>query len=208
MNVLILGNGQLGQMLGQASIQLGHECLLVNTRTNQVMPVGAHTAVSLSLEQAVAWADVVSWEHEQISDQHVALAQHKLLTDPAQIKPLTHRQHEKALCDELTLATSPWQAFQTASELEAILQQWQGKAVIKAAEGGYDGKGQWRWQPNDPIAPLLETAGQQPGIVEAMIPFSREVSIVGARHRDGSIHCYPLVENVHTHGILSYTLAN
>lgn len=208
MKLLILGNGQLGQMLGQAGIQLGDECLLVNTRTNQVMPVGAHAPIQMTLEDAVSWADVVSWEHEQISDEHVALAQHKLLTDPAQIKPLTHRQHEKSLCDTLGLATSPWAAFQTAAELEAILTDWQGKAVIKAAEGGYDGKGQWRWQPGEDVAPILDTAGQQPGIVEAMIPFTREVSLVGARHRDGQLHCYPLVENVHTHGILSHTLAN
>ncbi|RUO37836.1 phosphoribosylaminoimidazole carboxylase [Aliidiomarina taiwanensis] len=207
MKVLILGNGQLGQMLGQASIQLGDECLLINTRTNQVMPVGSHQALDWSVEQAMAWADVVSWEHEQISDAHVALAQSKLLTRPEQIKPLTHRQHEKSLFDRLDLGTAPWQAFANKEELADILAHWQGRAVIKAAEGGYDGKGQWRWQPGDDIQPLLATAGQQPGIVEAMIPFHCEVSIVGARTKNGDTHCYPLVENIHRDGILSHTLA-
>ncbi|MCO4322276.1 ATP-grasp domain-containing protein [Aliidiomarina quisquiliarum] len=207
MKVLILGNGQLGQMLGQASIQLGDECLLINTRTNEVMPVGSHQALNWSVNDAMAWADVISWEHEQISDQHVALAKNKLLTDPAQIKPLTHRQHEKAMFDRLGLGTAPWQAFNNADELAAILNNWQGRAVIKAAEGGYDGKGQWRWQPGDSVQPLLDTAGQQPGIVEAMIPFSCEVSIVGARTKTGEIHCYPLAENIHRDGILSHTLA-
>lgn len=207
MKVLILGNGQLGQMLGQASIQLGDECLLINTRTDQVMPVGSHQALSWSVTDAMAWADVISWEHEQISDEHVALAKAKLLTNPEQIKPLTHRQHEKAMFERLNLGTAPWQAFNTADELAVILSSWQGRAVIKAAEGGYDGKGQWRWQPGESINPLLATAGQQPGIVEAMIPFNCEVSIVGARTKAGDTHCYPLVENVHRDGILSHTLA-
>lgn len=207
MKILILGNGQLGQMLGQASIQLGAECLLINTQTEHVMPVGSHQALSCSVAEAMAWADVISWEHEQISDEHVQLAQAKLLTQPAHIKPLTHRQHEKALFERLQLATAPWQAFQNAQELADILTHWQGPAVIKAAEGGYDGKGQWRWQPQEATAPLLATAGQQPGIIEAMIPFNCEVSLVGARTQAGTIHCYPLVENVHHQGILSHTLA-
>jgi len=207
MKVLILGNGQLGQMLGQASIQLGDECLLINTRTDQVMPVGSHQALSWSVADAIDWADVISWEHEQISDEHVALAKAKLLTNPEQIKLLTHRQHEKAMFERLNLGTAPWQAFNSADELAIILSNWQGRAVIKAAEGGYDGKGQWRWQPGDNISPLLATAGQQPGIVEAMIPFHCEVSIVGARTQSGATHCYPLVENVHRDGILSHTIA-
>ncbi|RTE86549.1 MULTISPECIES: 5-(carboxyamino)imidazole ribonucleotide synthase [Gammaproteobacteria] len=207
MKTLILGNGQLGQMLGQAAVQLGDEVLLVNTKTNEVMPVGAHQAVSLTLEQAVEWADVVTWEHEQISPQHIALAKHKFLTDPNAIQPLTHRRHEKQMCDDLSIATSPWKSFNTAEELADILASWETGAVIKAAEGGYDGKGQWRWKPGQDIDSLLATAGQQPGIVEAFIPFNYEVSIVGARTQNGSIHCYPLVQNVHREGILSHTFA-
>ena len=207
MKLLILGNGQLGQMLAQSSIQLGHECLLINTRTNQVMPAGAHVALSLSIESAMQWADVVSWEHEQLNPEHVALAAAKLLTDADKIRPLTHRQLEKKLCDALGIATAPWQAFNTADEFQQAMQKWQQSVVIKAAFGGYDGKSQWRWAVGDNIDALIATAGHQPGIIEAMIPFTREVSIVGARARDGRILCYPLVENVHRNGILSHTFA-
>lgn len=212
MKLLILGNGQLGQMLAQSSIQLGHECLLVNTRTNTVMPAGAHVALSLSIEEAMHWADVVSWEHEQLDPEHVALAANKLLTDADKIRPLTHRQLEKKMCDDLRIPTSPWQSFQNADEFRQALQNWQEAVVIKAAFGGYDGKSQWRWDPKSPTAAteseaLIHSAGVQPGIIEAMIPFNKEVSIVGARAKDGRILCYPLVENVHRNGILSHTFA-
>lgn len=212
MKLLILGNGQLGQMLAQSSIQLGHECLLVNTRTNKVMPAGAHVAMSLSIEEAMHWADVVSWEHEQLDPDHVALAADKLLTDADKIRPLTHRQLEKKLCDDLQIPTAPWQSFQTIDQFSIGLANWQQKVVIKAAFGGYDGKSQWRWDPKSDTAAadaesLTRSAALQPGIIEAMIPFTKEVSIVGARARDGRILCYPLVENVHTNGILSHTFA-
>lgn len=206
MKILILGNGQLGQMLAQSCIQLGHECLLVNTRSNEVMPAGAHLPLAISIASAMQWADIVSWEHEQLNPDHVALAANKLLTDADKIRPLTHRQLEKRLCDDLGIATAPWQSFNTASEFSEALNTWQQPVVIKAAFGGYDGKSQWRYSPGDDIT-AISVAGQQPGIIEAMIPFQREVSIVGARAQDGRIMCYPLVENVHRQGILSHTLA-
>ncbi len=212
MKLLILGNGQLGQMLAQSSIQLGHECLLVNTRTNKVMPAGAHVPLSLSIEEAMQWAEIVSWEHEQLDPDHVALAAAKLLTDADKIRPLTHRQLEKKMCDDLGIPTAPWQSFQTADQFSQALQTWQEPVVIKAAFGGYDGKSQWRWNPQSTsaqteAAALERSAGLQAGIIESMIPFSKEMSIVGARAKDGRILCYPLVENVHTNGILSHTFA-
>lgn len=209
MKILILGNGQLGQMLAQACLQLGQECLLINTRTNQVVPAAAHTPLALSVEDAVAWSDIVTWEHEQLSKPHVLLAASKLLTDPEQIFPLTQRQLEKQLCKDLGIATAPWINFDTPEQFRHGIEQWQGNAVIKAASGGYDGKSQWRYNADAPkhVSELIATAGQQPGIIEAMIPFDCEVSLVGARAADGRIQCYPLVENVHKQGILSHTFA-
>src|SRR6185295_11026459 len=49
--------------------------------------------------------------------------------------------------------------------------------------------------------------GQKPSIVEALVPFSRELSIVAVRGADGSFAAYPLVENVHAGGILRVSRA-
>ncbi|RUO26843.1 phosphoribosylaminoimidazole carboxylase [Aliidiomarina minuta] len=207
MNILILGNGQLGQMLGRSAVHYGHACLLVDTKTDQVMPVAAYEALPMSLQQAADWADVISWEHEQLAPAHVQICADKFLSPTDKILMLTDRQLEKQLCDDLGIVTSPWSAFQTRDELAQLLADTQQAVVIKAAQGGYDGRSQWRYQPGDDTAQILQGAGQQPGIVENMIPFECEVSLVGARNAAGTTCCYPLVENVHTQGILSYTLA-
>lgn len=207
MNILILGNGQLGQMLGRSAIHYGHACLLVNTKTDQVMPVAAYEALPMSLEQAAEWADVISWEHEQLAPAHVKICASKFLSPTDKILMLTDRQLEKQLCDDLSIATSPWSAFDTREGLAQILADVKQAVVIKAAQGGYDGRSQWRYQPGDDAELILQEAGGQPGIVENMIPFQCEVSVVGARNAEGSTCCYPLVENVHTQGILSYTFA-
>lgn len=208
MNILILGNGQLGQMLGRAAIHYGHHCLLVNTKTDQVMPVASHEPMSLTLEAATDWADVVSWEHEQLAPQHVDICAAKFLSPADKILQLTDRQLEKQLCDDLGIPTSPWASFHDQSELKALLEASDCAQVIKAAQGGYDGRSQWRFKPERGIdARSLSEAGAQPGIVEQMIDFSCEVSIVGARNSAGQTCCYDLVENIHREGILSYTLA-
>ncbi|RUO30771.1 phosphoribosylaminoimidazole carboxylase [Aliidiomarina sedimenti] len=210
MNILILGNGQLGQMLGRAAIHYGHACLLVDTKTDQVMPVAAYEPLPMDIAAATEWADVVSWEHEQLAPAHVAICKAKFLSPTDNILALTDRELEKSLCDELALATSPWQAFKTRDELQACLQQTQNAVVIKAAQGGYDGRSQWRHNPqadSNIASELLQQAGAQRGIVEDMIDFTCEVSLVGARNAQGDICCFPLVENVHRQGILSHTLA-
>ncbi|MGM0525891.1 MAG: ATP-grasp domain-containing protein [Pseudomonadota bacterium] len=207
MNILILGNGQLGQMLGKAVIQQGHQCVLYSDREHKVMALGSQQALSLSLDEAKNWADVVTWEHEHLADDLVSLTNDKFLLKAERFKQLTDRRSQKALCDELGIPTSPWQAFEDAEQLQRILEKTEKPVVIKSARGGYDGKGQWRWKPGQDISSLAMDAGQRPGIVEDMIGFTHEVSVVAARDHHGEQRGYPLTVNVHKDGILAYSMA-
>ena len=85
MKILFIGDGQLGQMLGASAISHGHECLLFSTRSNTVKPLSAQIDLQLSLADAIEWADVVSWEHEDIPADILAAAHDKFLMDPARI---------------------------------------------------------------------------------------------------------------------------
>jgi 5-(carboxyamino)imidazole ribonucleotide synthase len=193
MKILFSGDGQLGQMLGASAIQHGHECLLYSTRTQQVKPLSAQLPLAMTLTEAIAWADVVSWEHEDIPAEVMTLAQHKFLMDPARIQRLTDRRAEKRLFDDCRVPTSPWHSYDTVMELQQLLQHSRHDLVLKAARGGYDGKGQWRFRLGGDAANLAAEAGQQAGIAEQLIGFDREVSLVGARGKDGSMVCYPLI---------------
>ncbi len=206
MKLLFIGDGQLGQMLGGSAISHGHECLLYSTRTEKVKPLSAQVDLHMSLADAIAWADAVSWEHEDIPADIIAAAHDKFLMDPARIKSLTDRRAEKKLFDDCQLPTAPWKSYHTEAELLRLLEQTDYPLVLKTARGGYDGKGQWRFKPGDDAASLAAEAGGQSGIAEQLIPFEREMSLVGARGKDGSICCYPLITNVHQSGILSYSL--
>jgi 5-(carboxyamino)imidazole ribonucleotide synthase len=86
--------------------------------------------------------------------------------------------------------------------------------VLKTRRFGYDGKGQFlidsparvdaAWAA---LAALSGGAKPQPLLLEAFVPFTRELSIVGARSRGGDVVFYPVVENEHRDGILYLTQA-
>ncbi|EKE83407.1 ATP-grasp domain-containing protein [Idiomarina xiamenensis] len=209
MNVLVLGDGQLGQMLGHAAIQQGVNYLLYSTRENCIKGLAHSQPLALSLEQALAWADVVTWEFEHLAEALVDTCAEKLVIDAEHLKRLIDRRSQKQLCDELNIPTSAWQAYANADELAQCIEQRQQACVIKSAKGGYDGKGQWRWRPDasQDKQQLASEAGVRAGIVEDMIDFNCEVSIVGARSEHGQHRCYPLTLNHHDNGILSYSVA-
>ncbi|RUO81066.1 phosphoribosylaminoimidazole carboxylase [Idiomarina tyrosinivorans] len=207
MNILILGNGQLGQMLGKAVIQHGHQCLLYSDREHKVKALGSQQALAMSLAEATAWADVATWEHEHLAEEIITTSADKILLKPEQFARITDRRSQKQLCDDLGIPTSPWRAYENAEQLAEILQHCDRAVVIKSAKGGYDGKGQWRWKPGQEIDTVAAEAGVRPGIVEDMIAFTDEVSVVAARSHDNQQCAYPLTLNVHQNGILSYSLA-
>lgn len=110
------------------------------------------------------------------------------------------------MLDELAIPTAPWMLLDKPSDFEQARERF-GNVVIKARKGGYDGRGTWLIKQQDGLdnVPLDQLAGN--AIVEKMIPFQRELSIVGARNLKGECVFYPLVRNHHVDGILRLTLA-
>src|SRR5581483_10998062 len=72
--------------------------------------------------------------------------------------------------------------------------------VAKAVRGGYDGKGVWFLQADDPLPPVDV-------IVEERVPIVRELAVQVARRPSGEMRCYPVVETVQSDGICVEVLA-
>jgi 5-(carboxyamino)imidazole ribonucleotide synthase len=111
------------------------------------------------------------------------------------------------LFDHVGISVAPWVAANDLAELTAAIGVVGAPAVLKTRRLGYDGKGQVVI--NDPL--LVEDAwrsvGEVPAILEGLVDFDRELSIIGARGHDGRTVFYPLVQNVHRDGILRRSVA-
>jgi len=80
-------------------------------------------------------------------------------------------------------------------------------SILKTRRLGYDGRGQVRVTHVDEASAAWAHTGGAPCILEGMVRFDREVSLIAARNRRGDIAFYPLTENIHRDGILRTSIA-
>jgi 5-(carboxyamino)imidazole ribonucleotide synthase len=214
MRVGIVGGGQLGRMLALAAHPLGIDIVTLDpakpSPASQVAPAieGAYDDPD-ALNDLAAAADVATYEFENVPVESARFLEDRLPVFPSSValEAAQDRVAEKALFERVGISVAPWSAANDPTELAAAIERVGAPAVLKTRRLGYDGKGQAVI--NDPL--LAENAwrsvGETPAILESVVEFDRELSIIGARTRDGMTVFYPLVENLHRDGILRRTLA-
>ncbi|AAM41776.1 5-(carboxyamino)imidazole ribonucleotide synthase [Xanthomonas campestris pv. campestris] len=214
----ILGGGQLARMLVLAGAPLGLRFAVFDPAADacagQVAPlqVGAFDDAA-ALAGFAAQVDVLTFDFENVpaaSAQQLA-TQVPVFPNPAALAIAQDRLSEKTLFRELGIPVPEFAAIDDRAGLDAALARIGAPCVLKTRRFGYDGKGQFRiktladadaaW---DALGAQAATAGL---IVEAFVPFEREVSVVAVRGRDGGFRAWPLTENWHVDGVLSASLA-
>jgi 5-(carboxyamino)imidazole ribonucleotide synthase len=109
--------------------------------------------------------------------------------------------------NRLGIPTPPFAAIGSRAELETAIAQIGLPAVLKTRRLGYDGKGQVVIRSPGQLSSAWEALGGAPLILEGFVDFTRELSVLAARGRDGATVCYPLIENHHHDGILRLSRA-
>lgn len=219
MNVLVMGAGQLARMMALAGAPLNIKVTAYDVNSAKVQHPVTGEVYPLTLEQAVAAADVVSSEFEHIPYpvQDVCEASGKFLPNSTAIKAGGDRRQEKALLDQAGVANAAYRIIHTESEFYAAIEQLGLPLVLKSALAGYDGKGQWRLKQSADAADVwadiaafmagAEHSLPQAIVAEQFVRFDREVSLVGARNAVGETVVYPLTENHHVNGVLAVSQA-
>lgn len=219
MRVLVLGAGQLARMMALEAIPLNIEVQAFDVRSDQIVDPINQQVLGEGLQQALRDADVVTAEFEHIPQAVLEPCEQsgKFLPGSRAILSGGDRRVEKALLQQARVANAAYTEVHNKAELEAAVQHLGLPLVLKSALEGYDGKGQWRLKQMEQldavwteIAQFLKQASKKAkqGIVaEQFIPFDYEVSLVGARSKNGDTVFYPLTENHHVNGVLSVSLA-
>jgi 5-(carboxyamino)imidazole ribonucleotide synthase len=114
---------------------------------------------------------------------------------------------EKTMLRSLGIATAAFAPVDDREALDQAVADLGLPAVLKTRTGGYDGKGQAVLRNEADVAAAWARLGGVPLILEAFVPFARELSIIGVRSAAGEVRCYPVVENHHEGGILRLSRA-
>ena len=117
------------------------------------------------------------------------------------------RVKEKAFLRGVGVPVTPHWVVRDARELARALREHGGRAVLKTARLGYDGKGQSALEPDADVDAAWAGLGAEVGVLEAWVDFEREISVITARAADGAKATYPPVENQHREHILARTIA-
>ncbi|HWG07214.1 MAG TPA: 5-(carboxyamino)imidazole ribonucleotide synthase [Beijerinckiaceae bacterium] len=210
----ILGAGQLGRMLALAAARLGLRSHIFAPESGPALDVAAaHTIADYADEAALAqFVDAVSlvtYEFENVPAATAAfLADRRAVRpDPQALAITQDRLSEKRFLNGLGIRTAPFAEVDDAGGLARAVAQIGRPSILKTRRFGYDGKGQAQVREGSDLAVVFRSLGGHPSILEAVVPFTREVSVVAARAADGSFAAYDVCENVHEHHILSVTRA-
>ena len=205
----ILGGGQLGRMLVLAAARLGFRCHVFCPDSHSpafdvVRSVTEADYLDMAaLDRFAADVDVVTYEFENVPAETATFlsARRPVLPDPRVLATTQDRLTEKEFVKSLGIETAKFARVDTGDGLAAALAAVGKAAVLKTRRFGYDGKGQIIIRDGaDPA--MFDELGGQAQILEAFVPFEREISVVAARGRDGAIACFDVTENEHEDHIL------
>ncbi len=222
----VLGGGQLGRMLA-----LDAKChgIRVVVRTDEAPGGPAEQVADAAYLGAYGDDDMnraFARECDAITSEFENLPPTLLqrLAEYAPVRPgadslaiCQNRRREKEFLAEHGIPHAPFSIVTTMAELGPALDRFGNDAILKTAAFGYDGKGQTRFRPgsgnlvnhDDPNHddPVQVDLIDQECVLESVVPFVRELSVVGVRTLDGTWCPFPVGENVHVHGILDHTIA-
>ncbi|WP_262965360.1 5-(carboxyamino)imidazole ribonucleotide synthase [Methylobacter psychrophilus] len=209
MIVGVLGAGQLARMIALAGYPLGVDFIFLDPSVDACASrLGEHLLGDYNdprlLAQLAERADVVTYEFENVpADVAEFLASHtQVHPAPKALAVAQDRLIEKAFFHDIDIPVSPYVAVDSFESLEQAMAIIGWPAILKSCTMGYDGKGQSLLKSVADLKPAWEQLAGVQGVVEAFVPFTREVSIIAARNVSGATVFYPLSQNLHRAGIL------
>jgi len=211
----LMGSGQLGRMFALEARKMGYRIHTFSpdrdTPTGQIADKEfcAPYEEEAAVRSFAAGLDVLTFEFENVPVQSVAWAAEHCTVRPAGsvLHTCQHRLREKEFLRKAGLPIADFAPVSSEADLRAGVQSTGLPAVLKTAAFGYDGKGQKLLRPGADLAAAWLDFQGQPAVLEAWVPFEREISVIVARSATGQTRTYPVCENVHTHHILDVTLA-
>jgi len=211
----ILGGGQLGRMLAMAAARLGLRCQVFSPDPDSPafeVVLNATCAEYADVEALELFAndvDVITYEFENIpaAAAMVLGARRPVLPERKILETTQDRLAEKDFVKRLGVATADYADVTSAASLRDAITRIGLPAVIKTRRFGYDGKGQAIIREGDDPDRIWSGLGTKSAILEAFIPFEREISVIAARSADGHVECYDVTENEHRDHILKVSRA-
>ena len=210
MKIAIFGAGQLAMMMIEESSELNHDFAVVDPSTNPPASKHAkHIQTEYTNEKTLDYIstnyDVATIDFENVDISAMKFLEKKIRVYPPSraLEVCQDRLLEKNLFRELNINVTNYKEIKDISDLKDYCIGNESSYLLKTRRFGYDGKNQLKCNSN--IELLENLLSKCSCIVEEIVDFSTEVSLVCVRQDDDNIIFYPLIENFHKEGILRFS---
>lgn len=205
----VLGSGQLGRMFAISARRMGYR---VHTYSpDRDSPTGQIADVEIDapyedldrVRQFASAVDAVTFEFENVPAETAEAAAQCALVRPAGevLHTTQHRLREKTFLRKHGFPVTRFEPIREAADLCRSVPEF-GPAILKTAGFGYDGKGQYRVNNLTEAEAAWDAMGRQEAVLEAVVDFEAELSVIGVRGADGACVFYAPSCNHHVAGIL------
>jgi 5-(carboxyamino)imidazole ribonucleotide synthase len=212
----ILGGGQLGMMSAQAAEKIGIRTIIYTPEENSPASTVAYKTICAdylnkeTLKDFAAQTDFISYEVENIPLETIEYLStlKPVYPEKSLLEASQDRIKEKSHLNSIGIPTAKWSAPESADEIRETLAEWGTQScILKTARFGYDGKGQARISSDTNIDTLWSQFNNTPIVMEEIIDFDCEVSVIIARDINGKTAHFGPMLNAHKNHILSKTTA-
>ncbi|MBC8105745.1 MAG: 5-(carboxyamino)imidazole ribonucleotide synthase [Anaerolineae bacterium] len=211
----ILGGGQLGRMFAIAARRMGYRVHALDPTPDG--PAGQVADYEINapyddLDAARRFAfgvDVVTFEFENVPAETLAAIEEirPVHPSPFVLETCRHRLREKKFLVEHGIPVTEFREVRSAEDSPLAASQIGSRSILKSADYGYDGKGQIRIDDPSQAADAFNKIGRPLSILEKVVPFDFEISVICARTSSGQTQCFAPGRNDHVNGVLNVTTA-
>lgn len=212
----IVGAGQLARMMYQAAIPLAIPVRLLAARQDDCAARIAHDITigrpdSLNdLRAFAAGCDIVTFDHELIEPEHVLVLQAEgiVLRPGAETAAVVvDKREQRAVMQRLGAPTPAYREVATLEDVTSFADEQGWPVVLKAARGGYDGRGVWMCADAGAAADVFAAMSGRPLLAEAFVAIENEFAVQVARLPTGGVVTYPAVDTVQRNGVFRESIA-
>jgi 5-(carboxyamino)imidazole ribonucleotide synthase len=210
----VIGGGQLGRMIALAARRMGVRTVIWTGGLEAPAVECADEVIDLPFTDPIALADFCSRiTVATIEFENIPCATLEKVAKCVPLQPSPHaicitqnREREKNFLKENHIPHTWFAVIASSADLTAAMKELNGPGVLKTADFGYDGKGQVKLEGGEDPEKIWANFGAPRAVLEAWVPFEKELSVMAARGADGITVTYDPAENRHRHHILDVSI--
>lgn len=213
----IIGGGQLGMMLMQASTNINDISKVIVLDPTESCPaaqVGAEQIQASfddgdAIKKLASLSDVITYEIESGDSYALESLQDvvEINPSPQTLRIIQDKYTQKKFLFQHDIPVPDFAVVSSYDDIVDAASRFDYPVLLKARRGGYDGRGNYKVDSIHDIQKALDYFGSTPLMIEKFVPYTMEISVIISRNVAGQVEYYTAVENIHEHNILRQTIS-